>query len=238
MQGQTQGTLDQLAQQFSEYVPTLAAGLFVLGVGLLIGWLTKRLVVRVLVFLRLDRLAGGRSPWRAAMGKGDVRDAVYGVLGTLAGLVVVLVFLDNAFQIWGLQVLSRMTDQLIFYLPTLILAGIIVGLGLVLANMLSRRIQAVLEAEGIPRASLVAGFAKTALVSVVGALGLWELDFAREIVLSAFLIGFGAIGVAFALAVGLGSAKAIQQGWSAVLGGTRRRGVDGGPEHHEPESPP
>ena len=45
----------------------------------------------------------------------------------------------------------------------------------------------------------------------MGALALWQLSFAREIVLAAFLIAFGAIGVAFAIAVGLGAAKAIQR---------------------------
>ncbi|MDH3455992.1 MAG: hypothetical protein OER90_04050, partial [Gemmatimonadota bacterium] len=39
----------------------------------------------------------------------------------------------------------------------------------------------------------------------------------REIVLAAFLITFGAIGVAFAVAVGLGSARAIQRGWESLF---------------------
>ena len=216
MQSQTQGMLDRFQQQLSDYFPTLAAGVLVLAVGLLVGWLAKRLVVRVLGLLRLDRLAGGRSAWRSAMGKGDVRDAVYGIAGTVAGLTVVLVFLDNALQIWGLDVLSRMIERLLVYLPTLVLAGIIVGLGIVLSNVLARRVEKVLEREKVPRAAFMAGLAKSSLLSVVGALALWELNFAREIVLSAFLIGFGAVGVAFALAVGIGSARAIQEGWSAI----------------------
>ena len=55
------------------------------------------------------------------------------------------------------------------------------------------------------------------LLAVTIALSLWQLNFAREIVFAAFLIGFGAIGVAFAMAVGLGSAKAIQSGWETLF---------------------
>ncbi len=109
-----------------------------------------------------------------------------------------------------------MIERLLVYLPTLVLAGIIVGLGIVLSNVLARRVEKVLEREKVPRAAFMAGLAKSSLLSVVGALALWELNFAREIVLSAFLIGFGAVGVAFALAVGIGSARAIQEGWSAI----------------------
>lgn len=221
MQSQQQGVLDRFGQQFSDYLPTLVAGFVVLVVGLLVGWLAKRLIVRILVLLRLDRLAGGPSPWRAAIGKGDVRDAVYGVVGTITGVIVVLVFLDNALQIWGLDVLSRMVDQIIFYLPTIALAGIIVGLGIIMANAVARRVETALEREKVPRAALMAGLAKSALLAVVGALALWELNFAREIVLSAFLIGFGALGIAFALAVGIGSARAIQAGWSSVRQGRK-----------------
>ena len=64
---------------------------------------------------------------------------------------------------------------------------------------------------------LLVGLARAAFLSVVAALALWELDFAREIVLAAFLIGFGAIGVAFALGVGIGSAKAIQAALSSAF---------------------
>lgn len=35
--------------------------------------------------------------------------------------------------------------------------------------------------------------------------------------LAGFLIAFGSIGVAFALAAGLGSAKAIQRSWDALF---------------------
>lgn len=210
------GPLVGFTQQLAEYLPTLAAGLVVLGLGVVVGWITKRVVVRVLTWLRLDRL-GGRVAWRAAFGKGDVRAALYSLLGTVAMVLVVLVFLDNALQIWGLTVLSRMIEGGVLYLPNLGLAAVIVGAGLLLANTAARRVEDALEEEEAPYARLAAKILKAALLAVVGALALWQLDFAREIVLSAFLIAFGAIGIAFAVAVGLGSAKAIQRGWETLF---------------------
>ena len=63
--------------------------------------------------------------------------------------------------------------------------------------------------------------AKGAVLTLVFALALWQLQFAREIVLAAFLICFGSIGVAFAIGVGLGTAKAIQQGTSNLFRHTK-----------------
>ena len=59
---------------------------------------------------------------------------------------------------------------------------------------------------------------------MVAALALWELDFARQIVLSGFLVAFGSMGVAFALCVGLGSARAVQRGWDEFF--EKRKGKE------------
>jgi hypothetical protein len=211
-----------LIRRFTDYLPTLAAGLLVLGLGFALGWVAKRAVIRVLIWLRLDRLAG-RVGWRSAFGKGDVRAALYDLLGTLAFALVVLVFLDNALTIWGLAVLSRLIDAFVVALPRLGLAAIIVGAGTAVARVASVRAETALEEEEVGYARLLAKGLKAVLLAVVAALALWELDFARQIVISGFVIAFGAMGVAFALSVGLGSARAIQHGWEELLEKRKRK---------------
>lgn len=216
MQAQNPQPLTELVHRLSDYLPTLAAGLVVLLLGLGAGWVVKRVVVRVLVWLRLDRLAG-RVGWRAAFGKGDVRAALYGGLGNVAMAVVVLFFVDDALKRLGLTVIARVIDAFVFYLPNLALVALIVAVGLVIANAVSHRVAEGLEEEGFAQARLMAKTLKGALLTVVGVLALWQLEFARQIVLAAFLIAFGSLGVAFALAVGLGSAKALDRGWDALF---------------------
>jgi len=138
MQERSAEPLGALVQRFTDYLPTLAAGALVLLVGVVLGWLTKRAVVRILIWLRLDRLAG-RVGWRSAFGKGDVRAALYDLLGTIALVLVVLVFLDNALTIWGLAVLSRLLDTLVFSVPRLGLAALIVAVGIGISNAVAER---------------------------------------------------------------------------------------------------
>lgn len=216
VQSPISGPLAHVADRFWQYLPTLAAGLVVLGLGVLVGWVAKRAVVRVLVWLRLDRL-GGRQGWRSAFAKGDVRASLYEMMGDLVMIVIVLVFLDNTFQIWGLAVLSRMIDRTVFYLPNLGVVALILGIGILLSNLVETRTAAALQEEGFEYATLVAKVFKGALLSLVGALALWQLSFARQIILGAFLIAFAAVGLAFALAVGIGGARAIQTGMQDVF---------------------
>jgi hypothetical protein len=216
------GTLAEFESRLAGYLPTLAAGMVVLLIGVGVGWLAKRAVIRALVWLRLDRLGGNRS-WRAAFAKGDVRSALYNLVGNIIMILVLLLFLDNAVQIWGLAVLSRLLDEVLIYLPNLAMVLLIAGIGVFLANTLADRVEDTLAEEGVGRARLVAKIFKSALLAVVGALALWQLNFARQIVLAAFLIGFGAIGVAFAIAVGVGSSTAIQRAFEAMLDKSKDR---------------
>jgi len=211
-----------LIRRFTDYLPTLAAGALVLGLGLVLGWVAKRAVVRILIWFRLDRLAG-RVGWRSAFGKGDVRAALYDLVGTVAFVLVVLVFLDNALTIWGLAVLSRLIDSLVFALPRLGLAALIVAVGITVANAAAERTESALEEEELAYARLLSKALKAVLLAVVAALALWELDFARQIVLSGFVIAFGAMGVAFALSVGLGSTRAIHRGWEELFEKRKRK---------------
>lgn len=223
MQAQTTQPLGQFGERFAAFLPSFAAGLLVLAIGLALGWVAKRALVRLLVWLRLDRLAG-RVGWRAAFGKGDVRAALYDGLGTVAFGVIVLLFLNEALQRWGLTELSRLTESIVFYLPNLALVALIVAIGIAVSNTLAGRVEDALAEEEMAQARLLARSLKAGLLAVVVALALWQLQFAREIVLAGFVIAFGSAGVAFALAVGLGSARAIERGWASLLERRRKSG--------------
>ncbi len=211
-----QGPLAELSTRFTNYIPTLAAGLVVVLVGVVVGWLAKRAVIALLKWIRLDRL-GGPTSWRSALAKADVRAALYNAMGTITMAVVILVFLDNALQIWGLMVLAGVADQMIAYLPNLAVAAVIIGVGLLIATSVGERVEDTFAEAGLASPRLLGGIARAAVLAIVAALAIWELNFARQIVMGAFLIGFGSIGVAFALAVGTGSSQAIREAWQQMF---------------------
>jgi len=210
------GLLTEFASRVSQYLPSFVAGLLIVVAGIVVGWIAKRAVIRILVWFRLDRL-GGASGWRTAFGKGDARAALYNGLGNVAMFLVVLMFLDNGLQVAGLTVLSGKIDQIVSALPNLVLVGFIIGVGILLANLLGDRVEDALEEEGFTRARLVGKFVRGVLLALVGAVALWQLGIARQVVLGGFLIAFGAFGVAFALAVGIGSSKAVAAAWQNLF---------------------
>jgi Mechanosensitive ion channel, conserved TM helix len=194
------------------YLPTLLAGLIVLLLGAIAAWVVSKLVVRILIFLRLDRVIV-RLGWGRALDKGDVRHSLFGILGVLAGLLLFLIFLDNAVVIWKLSVLSKLLEKLVQLVPQLITAGIILLIGWGVANAVARAVHRAMIQEEFDRARLVSRIVRSAILVVACAIALVELQVAVAIVTGAFLITFGALALSFVFAFGLGSKRAVEKMW-------------------------
>jgi hypothetical protein len=210
------GPFEQMWSRILDYLPSLTAGFLVLLLGVAVGWLVKRLAVRVVLILRLDRTLRSFR-WAKGLAQADVRYALANALGSFAAAIVVLVFLENAFVVWRLEVLSKLIGELVFYLPRLIVGAITLLVGSLIAAVVSNRVRTGLALEGIGRAGLVGRVTLWALMTIVGAFTLEEMGVAPRILNAAFTIGLGSIGLILALAIGLGSREAVAQFWRSVL---------------------
>jgi hypothetical protein len=199
-----------------DFLPALVSGLLVLVVGLLAAWLVARIVVRVLTWLRLHRVVE-RFRWGRAFGKGDVRHALYSLVGGLAGTFTFLVFLNRALVLWQLTVLSQLLERLVLLVPDLLLAAVILAVGAALAGLAARSARRALYEEGLARATLAARLVRAAILVLTFAIALIQLHVAPALVLWAFLIAFGSLALTIALAVGLGSRRAVELFWEGIL---------------------
>lgn len=183
------------------YLPNLVAGIVLLAVGWFLGWLIKRIVVQTLVVLRFDRLFR-RFRWGTGLSKADVRYAFFEFIGNLAFVVVFLVLLNAALQALQLTVLSTVLQQGVLFIPKLLLAALIFGLGWFIAGWIAGSVRRALVKEEVPRASLIARFVKAMIILFISAMALTELDIAREIVVigfSATVITLGVLSVVIAV---------------------------------------
>ncbi len=203
------------------YLPTLLAGLVVLVLGAVAAWIVSAVTVRILVLLRLDRVVV-RLRWGRALEKGDVRRSLFSFVGTAAGVLTFLVFLENAILIWKLTVLSELLQRFVELVPRLLLAFVVLVVGWGVASGVSRSVQRALYQEEFDRARLAARLVRAAILVVACAIALVELQIAVTIVTGAFLIAFGALALSFVLAFGLGSRHAVETMWDERFRRSRR----------------
>lgn len=198
------------------FTPSLLAGLLVLVVGALVGWLCARIVIRLFVLLRIHRIIE-RLHWGEAFQKGDVRHTVVSIFGGTIGGLIFLIFLDKTLTLWELTVLSQLLERLVFLVPNLIVASLIFVVGGIVAAAVERSVRRTLYQEDVSRARLISGMVRAAILVFATGMALVQLHVASELVRLGFGIALGALGVAFALAMGLGSRAAVERMWEDVL---------------------
>lgn len=211
METQVQDQFIGLADNILAYLPSLLAGIVLLLIGWLAGWLIKRVLVQLSVLLRIDRFIR-RSRWEADFAKADVRYGLYNLIGNIGYVLIFLLFLDNALIAWKLTILSDLLSRGILFLPKIIIAVAIFGLGWLLAFWAERSMHKTLHKEEIPRASLIARFVKVIVLLFFSAIALVELDVAREIVIIGFatiFVTLGAISIVLTAVGGKGFIEKI-----------------------------
>jgi hypothetical protein len=179
--------LYDLGQKIIAYMPNLLGGLLLLLLGWLIAWIVKRIIIQLLVVLRFDRLFV-RFRWKSSLTKADIRYALYNLIGNIVFFIVFLIFLNSALDAMKLTILSKLIEQGVLFIPRLIVALVIFGIGWLIGSRTSNAVSHSLIKEGFPGATLFAKLVKFVIVLFFSAMALVELNIAKEIV----LIGFGA----------------------------------------------
>jgi hypothetical protein len=182
---------------------------------LIIGWLvakvSKGLVFRFLLTVRFD-IASERAGIDDVLVQADVRQSPAELLAVLVSWLVLLAALVGAVSVLGLSQVSEVLARCLDYAPKVIAAVVVLILGLFLASFLAGVVRAAAANAALAEGPALAALVRYAVVAFTAALTLEELGIAPELVRSAFVILFGAVALALALAFGLGC-KDLARDW-------------------------
>lgn len=178
--------------------PRIFAALLMLAIAVFVGRLASSLVENLLSTVGFDKLISLIGIKDAK--QNDAHSAPSHIVGNLTLLAIILFATMEAFNMIGLSAISSLLQQFIVFAGQILMGVIILIAGLILANVAAQAIRSTITVQ----AELLASVARTAIIILTGAMGLREMGFASEIVNLTIGIFFGAIGVAIALAFGLG----------------------------------
>ncbi len=198
--------VDQVFLEILNDLPRVVASLPLLLVGWFVAWGAKRIVIQLCVIFRVHHYLP-RMRWRKTLSKADVRDALFNYFGNL----VFIVFIYGALATLKLTILSSLLEHTVFFLPRVVGCLIIFAVGLFLSNRISVVVHMAVLREGIPRASLIARFVKSALMIFFSAMALTVLDFARQVVIVGFTVSFATLGALVVVAAVAGGKEMFQE---------------------------
>lgn len=163
---------------------------------LAVGFVLAKLVGRVLTDLLRGTGVNKYSSYLKSTGNFDLD--ISKIIGQIVSGLIALFFLVEALGALELTILNLVGAAIITYVPNVLFAAIIIGLGFIGGQLLS---------SGIKKAtnSAVAGvIVKYILIVFTVFMALDQLQFASDIVQTAFIFIIGGLAIAFALAFGIG----------------------------------
>jgi hypothetical protein len=179
-------------------IPAFFGAAIVLAVAYFAGKLVAGLVTNLLTgigFNKLPELLGFQ------LEREEGQRTLSEIVGVLVVVAVMLLAAIEAADLLGLSIVATMVATFTTFAGQVLLAVIIFGIGLYLAN-LAKNVIVAASGQG---SAFTANLARIAILVFAAALALQQLGIASEIVNLAFGILLGTIGVAAALAFGLGS---------------------------------
>jgi hypothetical protein len=204
------------------FLPSFFGALLILLVGWVVARFIRLLVIRFLLAVRFH-LASEKAGVDDVLIRADIRQSPAELLAALVQWLVMLIVLMTAVNTLGLSSVSDLLNHILLYIPKVIAAVIALILGLFFANLLSGVIKTAAANAGLGETEALAALARYAIVAFTVAVTLEELGIAAELVRAAFVILFGAVALAAALAFGLGC-KDLARDWIVrYLDSTRSR---------------
>lgn len=177
--------VSDIVSQFIAFIPKLMTGLFLVAIGLILGWLLKRILIRIAIILKVERFLV-RFKQGKAFYNADVRYGFYNFIGNIAFVIVFLVFFDAALISWNRTFLSGLLGNVLTLLPRIMVTVIILGAGWIISSWIAKALQKLLLRENLPRLSWIGQYVRMLLLTFFSAMALIELNFAREIIIIAF----------------------------------------------------
>jgi hypothetical protein len=196
--------------QLGEFLPKFIAALIMLVAGWMLAKALHFAVVRGLKLVNFATLTD-KAGIDKFLKQGGIRKTTTDILGILVYWLIILFTLLGAFNILGLTVVSDLVSRITQFIPNVIVAILILTIGLYFARFISESVIAYGRNVGLEDSELMGTLTRYAIVGFVIIVALGQMNIGEAILYPAFLILFGGIVLASALAFGLGGQK-----WAAT----------------------
>lgn len=186
-------------QRLTEFLPNFVGGLLIFIIGLVISGLLRSIFITFFRFFRFSAILERMN----LMQKSEVIIWEQ-VIAEIIRWTAVILFLIPTLEAWGLSRATVVLNQLLIYIPNVIIAVIITFVGIVSANLVSDVVRQSIKSIGKTSAHTLAMFSKGIVVFFTVLIALNQLGVAQDLIRILFTGIIAMIAIAGGLAFGLG----------------------------------
>ncbi len=180
-------------------IPNIAVAILLVLIGMWLGKWLKRFTTDLLRRIGFDSYFKGMGVGATAKRPNSLSFSE--IVGYIVQVFVVLLFVAEALNVIKLDFFVDLARGVIAYLPHVVAALVILGVGLWLGGLVKKVLGSVLQGES---SNVLASVAKYAIITISVFMALDQLGVAPAIVNAAFILTLGGLALAFGLAFGLG----------------------------------
>lgn len=193
---------------FISFIPGLLLAIILFIIGWAVGSVVWKAVAQVIAAVKLDKLfeSAGAEEVFARMG---VKLNIGKFFGMIVKWFIIIVFLMASLQIVGLtQVNDFLRSAVLFYLPKVIIAAIVLIIATIIADTMKKLVLASAKAANLSSANMLASVTKYAIWGFAAIIALSEIGIATAFMQILFTGLIAALALGLGLAFGLGGKEA------------------------------
>lgn len=190
------------------FVPNLIVALVILCIGWAVGSLISKGITHFMKMVKFDE-ALQKAGFEEFIRKAGLNLNSGKFLGGIVKYFIIIVFLVASFDVLGLNQVTEFLQQVVVgYLPQLIIAVLILLVGVVVGDVLSRVVVASAKTAGLSSANLLANVSKWAVWVFAVLVALSQMGIAEAFIQTLFTGFVFALSLALGLSFGLGGQSA------------------------------
>lgn len=201
------------------FLPQLIAGLVILIIGLIVGNIISRLFLGLFRFFSPEKIFKDNKVIKALSIK-----AWLVLLAQIIRWSIIIMFLVAALEAWGITEVGRLLNQLLLYLPNVIIAVFMGFIGVVVAGLAQDLVKHSAKGLGSSSIGTLSSLAYYSVVVFTGLIILNQLGVAADLIKILFTGVVAMFALAGGLAFGLGgqeTAKKILNGLLTKISGEK-----------------
>lgn len=196
--------LQGMLASIMEYAPSILGAFFFVIIGYIIARFIRKGLRKLLAKLGVDRLSDYINNMEL-FGERSYQISLSKILTTVVYYVIMLMVWVAASDILGIEAISALLNDIIAYVPNLVIAFIYLLIGVFVADLARKFVQTTFESLGIPSARLISGFVFYFLIINILLGALTQAKINTEFIASNISIILGGVVLAFAIGYGFAS---------------------------------
>jgi hypothetical protein len=185
------------------FIPELIGALIILVIGLLIAYLLSNLVYRLIAFTRIDEVID-RVPWIARLRQSGFKLKIAHLTAQIVKWFFIIVTLIAVADVLHLTQVNRFLDNVLLYIPNVIVAILILGIGILIAQFIADIVEKSARVSHIIAVMPLVEISRWSIIIFSTMAALVQLGIASSLIEILFTGLVAGAALAFGLAFGIG----------------------------------